>query len=67
MNTPKKGTLKKTTNPTYTKKGEVASSTAVVDKLKDIRQDPKNKITFKILFKYSNVFFSYSFICKIIY
>ncbi len=32
-----------------TKKGEVASSTAVVDKLKDIRQDPKNKITFKTI------------------
>ena len=44
MNTPKKGSLK--SNPTYTKKKEVASSTAGVDRMKDIRQDPKNKITF---------------------
>jgi hypothetical protein len=46
MQSPKKGTVKKTTKPTYTKKSEVASSTAVKDKLKDVRQDPKNKIQF---------------------
>jgi hypothetical protein len=43
---PKKSIKKK---PAYTKKAEVASSTAVKDKLKDIRQDPKNKIQFRTL------------------
>jgi hypothetical protein len=42
--TPKKGSIKK--KPTYTKKAEVASSTAVNDKMKDIIQDPKSDVQF---------------------
>lgn len=44
MDKPKKGSLKN--KSTYIKKTEVASSTAVKDKMKDIRQDPTSKIQF---------------------
>jgi len=46
---PKPGSLKKPTKPTYTKKSEVASSTAVVDKLKDTRQGLNDKIVWNTI------------------
>ena len=46
---PKPGSLKKPTKPTYTKKSEVASSTAVVDKLKNTRQGLNDRIVFNTI------------------